>query len=69
MKIFRHKENKLLYTIEIVVLDINFTNCNAYAGVRAYPFNWIGEQIRYYSKNEPACLGWVEGNFDVVAEQ
>ena len=67
MNIYRHKENKKLYTIEHLILDIRHLNRNAFAGIYASPYNWKGEQTIYQNQNQAACKLFVEQNFEIVA--
>lgn len=67
MNIYRHKENKKLYTIEHLILDIRHLNRNAFAGIYADPYNWKGEQIKFQNKNYDECKFFVEQNFEIVA--
>lgn len=74
--LYRYKKNNLLYTIEHLVLDIHFTNCNGFSGIYAYPYpdRTKGEVIRYML-DEQSGRGrafdpnrFVEENFEKVAE-
>jgi len=67
MNIYRHKENKKLYTIDHLILDIHFLNCNEHAGIYASPYNWRGEQIKFQNKNHEKCKFFVKCNFEIVA--
>jgi hypothetical protein len=67
MNIYRNKENKKLYIIEHLILDIKHLNRNAFAGIYAQPYNWKGEQINLQSKNQEECRSFVEQNFEIVA--
>ena len=68
MKIYRNKENKNLYIISHLILDIYHLNCNAFAGIYAKPYNWQGEQIIFHGKKDDECMAFVNNNFDVIAE-
>ena len=67
MNIYRNKENKKLYTIEHLILDIKHLNRNAFAGIYAEPYNCKGKQIKLQSKNHEECNFFVEQNFEIVA--
>lgn len=67
MNIYRHKENKKLYTIEHLILDIRHLNRNAFAGVYADPYKWKGEYIVFQNKNQDKCNIFVERNFEIIA--
>ncbi|MFW5794651.1 MAG: hypothetical protein ACOCV1_04115 [Bacillota bacterium] len=69
MKIYRHKENKKLYTIEHLILDIYHLNNNEFAGIYAKPYNWKGEQIKFQSQDQKKCKVFVKENFDIVAQK
>lgn len=56
MNIYRYKENKKLYTIDHLILDIGHLNRNAFAGIYADPYNWKGEQIIFQNKNHDECM-------------
>ncbi len=66
MNIYRHKENKKLYTIEHLILDIRHLNRNAFAGIYADPY-MEGEQIKFQNQNHEECKFFVEQNFEIVA--
>lgn len=68
MKIYRNKENKNLYTITHLVLDIKHLNNNEYAGVYADPYTWKGEQVIFHSKKWDECISFIRDNFEVVSE-
>ena len=68
MKIYRNLENKKLYIIDRLILDIKKLNKNADAGIYAKPYKWQGETIVYKSKDEDKCKIFVKQNFLVVAE-
>lgn len=67
MNIYRHKENKKLYKIEHLVLDIKHLNNNENAGIYAMPYNWDGETISFKSKKHSECKTFVTDNFDLTA--
>lgn len=74
MNIYRHKENKKLYTIEYLVHDIYHLNANGFSGIYASPYKWAGEIIVYNRENQFANQNpfnpekFVKDNFEVVAE-
>ena len=68
MHIYRNKENKKLYSIEHLILDIKFTNANSNAGIYASPYNHTGERIEFKNKNENQCKKYVNDNFEIVAQ-
>lgn len=67
MNIYRNKENKKLYIIEHLILDIRFLNRNAFAGIYANPYNWKSKGIIFRNQNHDECKLFVEENFEVVA--
>lgn len=68
MNIYRHKENKKLYTIEHLILDIRFSNLNEFAGIYAYPYNrQCDDVIMFRNKNHHECKTFIEQNFKIVA--
>jgi len=67
MNIYRNINNKQLYTIERLVLDIKHLNRNAFAGIYAEPYKWEGDLIHYKSKDEGECNTFVENNFKIVS--
>jgi hypothetical protein len=67
MNIYRNKENKKLYTIEHLILDIYHLNHNEFAGLYAYPYKWEGETIVFQSKDHAKCKNFTEQLFDIVA--
>jgi hypothetical protein len=69
MKIFRHKENKLLYTIDHLIHDLYHLNNNEFVGIHSYPYGhkcWVGN---FYSKNDAECNKYVEETFDLVSDK
>lgn len=69
MNIYRHKENKKLYTIDHLIMDIKHLNGNAFAGIYANPYNWNGEQIVFKNKNQEQCKLFIKQNFDIVSSK
>ncbi len=67
MTIYRNKNNKLLYIIEHLILDIRFLNNNSNAGIYAYPYKNTGEKTVYKSKSTQDCLNFVNNNFTKVS--
>lgn len=67
MNIYRHKENKKLYTIDHLIHDIRHLNRNEFAGIYADPYYWEGEQIKYQNKNHEECLLFIEQNFNIIS--
>jgi hypothetical protein len=67
MNIYRHKENKKLYTIEHLIRDIRHLNNNAFAGIYGYPYNWKSDIIIFQNKNHEDCKNFVDKNFNKVA--
>lgn len=67
MTIYRHKENKKLYTIEHLIKDIKHLNNNEFAGIYATPYNWQGEEIIMRSKDEAKCKLFVGQTFIKIA--
>jgi hypothetical protein len=67
MNIYRHKENKKLYTIHHLIFDIHHLNRNAFAGIYADTYNWKGEQIKFQNQNHEECKVFVEQNFEIVS--
>lgn len=67
MNIYRHKENKKLYTIDHLIKDIKHLNNNAFAGIYATPYKWNGDEIVMNSKDVVECAKFVEATFDKVA--
>jgi len=68
MTIYRHKENKKLYTIEHLQRDMRFLNNNEFAGIYASPYDWKGEEIILQSKCHIKCNKFVADNFEKVSE-
>lgn len=75
MTLFRHKQNKKLYIVEHLKLDLRFLNGNAYSGIYACPYKWKGETISYTLDDfqegkidEFNPRKFVEENFIEVAE-
>ncbi len=68
MKLYRHKENKKLYTIEHLLLDINYLNNNADVGIYAIPYKWDGIVISFKSKNAQQCTSFINDNFNIISE-
>lgn len=69
MKIFRHKENKLLYTLERVIHDLRFLNNNEFAGVHPHPYRHKVEIENFYSKIDSECENFIRENFVLVSEE
>jgi hypothetical protein len=69
MKIFRHKENKLLYTLSRVIEDLNFLNDNGFAGVHPHPYKHKVEIENFYSKIDFECEKFIRENFVLVSEE
>lgn len=69
MNIYRHKEDKKLYTIEHLIHDIHHLNNNASAGIYAETFRWNGKTIKFLSKNHDECKNFVSENFEIVANR
>jgi hypothetical protein len=67
MNIYRHRKNKRLYTIDHLVLDMKHLNGNAFAGIYAEPYTWIGDTIKYLNGDHEKCELFVEQNFEVIA--
>ena len=67
MNLYRHKENRKLYTIEHIILDIHHLNNNEFTGIYAYPFDSNGEIIVFKGKNTDDCETFVKHNFDIVS--
>ena len=67
MNIYRHKENKKLYTIEHLITDIKHLNNNGFAGIYATPYKWEGNEVTMRSKDEAKCKVFVEQTFTKVA--
>ena len=67
MNIYRHKENKKLYTIDYLIMDIRHLNRNAFSGIYAYPYDWKGEQIKFINKSSKECESFLKQNFELVA--
>lgn len=67
MNLYRHKENKKLYTIEHLIKDIYHLNNNAFAGIYAEPYSWNGDNIKFQNKNHEQCKLFIEHNFEIVA--
>jgi len=81
MKIYRHRESKKTYTITLIHLDLTTMDCNASAGVSAYPYcckaDVIHEPIKYWNSPvdlkkkeefEAKCAAFIDVNFELVAE-
>jgi hypothetical protein len=68
MKIYRHKENGLLYTIEHVVQDLHHLNNNGFAGIHPNPFGHTCAVENFYSKKGAECAQHVANTFEVVSE-
>lgn len=68
MTIFRNKDNKKLYTIEHLLVDIKFANCGGHCGFYAYPFGHSGDIIKS-TKDKPDANhnNFVESKFIPVA--
>ena len=70
--IFRHKENKKLYTIEHLIKDIYHLNRNGFSGIYATPYKWKGETIKYILQQKRYDMfnpeKFVEDNFEIVRE-
>jgi hypothetical protein len=69
MKIFRHKKNKLLYTLERVIEDLKFLNNNAFAGVHPHSYKHKVEIENFYSKINFECEKFIKENFILVSEE
>lgn len=68
MKLYRHKDNKKLYTINHLVVDIHHLNFNSFAGIYAEPYDWRGEQIIFRSRKHEDCDVFIEQNFEIVTK-
>jgi hypothetical protein len=68
MNIYRNLENKKLYTIEHLILDIKHLNRNANAGIYATPYKFQGEEMVLKSKDKTECELFVSQNFVKIAE-
>ena len=68
MKIYRHKEDKNLYIIEHLILDIKHLNNNEFSGIYAEPYKWNGNTIIFQNKNHNKCLDFINNNFEAVSE-
>ena len=51
MNIYRHKQTKVLYTIEYLLIDIHFADCGARVGIYACPI-YNGDTISHLRKNK-----------------
>ena len=69
MKIFRHKENKLLYTVEHVIHDLKHLNNNGFAGIHPHPYRHAVGVDNFYSKDHAKCYKFVSDTFDLVSEE
>jgi len=68
MTIYRHKDNKQLYTIEHLQYDLKYTNGGENCGIYAHPYNWSGENIVLKNKCHIKCNQFVSDNFEKVSE-
>lgn len=68
MKLYRCNFDQKLYTIELLVLDIDHLNNNNFVGICAYPYNWEGRVVKFMNKDIDECISFVSQNFEVVAE-
>ena len=66
MKIFRHKENHQLYTIERLVLDIRFLNGNANAGIYPHPYKHSIVVSNFQNRSNLKCEDYVLNTFELV---
>lgn len=72
--IFRHKENKKLYTIEHFLIDLHFMDRGGRTGIYATPYKWNGKIIKYTKDQSTKDsegfnpIKFVEDNFDIVGE-
>jgi hypothetical protein len=75
MNLYRNTTNQKLYTIEYLILDNKHLNCNAFSGIYAKPFDFVGEIIKHTKQmfedgliDEFNPLKFVKENFEIVAE-
>lgn len=52
MYIWKHKETGKNYMLEHLILDIRFTNRNAFAGIYAYPYGHTSEVLQCVTKDQ-----------------
>ncbi len=69
--LFRNKENKKLYTIAHLLVDLKFLDLGGRTGIYATPYGWKGKEITHtkdgaMSKFNPKKF--VTDNFDIVGE-
>lgn len=73
--VFRHKQNKQLYTIEHLLVDLKFANLGGNTGIYAVPYKWPSNiithtkdqaRMRYVEEFNPKKF--VIDNFEIVAE-
>lgn len=67
MNIYRHRENRNLYTLSHLILDIYHLNNNEFAGIYADPYCHTGEQIKFQNKDKEKCKSFVDDNFELIA--
>ena len=63
MNLYRHNQNKKLYTITHLILDIHHLNNNVFAGIYAYPYKHKSKQITFLSNDKNECMNFVKDNF------
>lgn len=72
--VYRNLENRKLYLIVFLRLDIKHLNCNGFAGIYAHPYCWHGETITH---TQAQCeedgvrydpFWFVENKFEKVSE-
>lgn len=67
MTIFQSNSDKKTYTIEHLVLDIKFANCNENAGLFIRPYLRKGETFHLKSKDVAFCKTFVVNNFTAIS--
>jgi len=67
MTIFQNNTDKKTYTIEHLILDMKFANCNENAGLFIRPYLRKGETIHLKSKDVAFCKTFVVNNFIKVS--
>lgn len=68
MNLYKHKENKKLYTIEHLMYNHKFADAGESIGIYAYPYNHEGNIIKLLTHNLDEMKIFVEDNFNIMTE-
>lgn len=68
--LYRHKGTNLLYTLEHIIIDLYHTNRGGLTGIKAYPYNHLGQVLTHLRDSEKNFNPpkYVLDNFTIVAE-